>query len=195
MRFIGFYDYTVIVTYMSLLSSVLGMVLAVQENFTLSIVCMMISGICDAFDGIIARTKKNRTDDEKTFGIQIDSLCDVICFGVFPALLCYLMGVDGMLGMIVIFMYCLCAVIRLAYFNVLEDKRQKNEEGCNKEYRGMPVTSISISLPIVYCLKFFVSEFVFKNVLHIILLLEAFLFILDFPVKKIDWKKLLINER
>lgn len=195
MRFIGFYDYTVILTYISLLSSVLGMVLAVRGNFTMAIICMAVSGICDAFDGIIARTKKNRTEDEKAFGIQIDSLCDVICFGVFPALLCFLMGVNGMPGMIVIFIYCLCAVIRLAYFNVLEGNRQKKEEGCNKEYRGMPVTSISISLPIIYFLKFIVSEFIFKVVLHIILLLEAFLFILDFPVKKIDWKKLLVRER
>ena len=36
-------------------------------------------------DGRVARTKKNRTEDEKNFGIQLDSLCDVICFGVFPA--------------------------------------------------------------------------------------------------------------
>ena len=44
------------------------------------------------FDGKIARTKKNRTEDEKRFGIQIDSLCDVVCFGVFPIVLCYELG-------------------------------------------------------------------------------------------------------
>lgn len=50
------------------------------------------------FDGKIARSKKNRTDREKMFGVQIDSLCDCVCFGVFPAMICYLMGVRGALG-------------------------------------------------------------------------------------------------
>lgn len=195
MRFIGFYDYTVILTYMSLFSSVLGIILAIHGNFSMAIICLFISGICDAFDGIIARTKKNRTEDEKTFGTQIDSLCDVICFGVFPTILCYLMGVNGISGIIVIFIYCLCAVIRLAYFNVLEGNRQKKEDGCNKEYRGLPVTSIAISLPFIYFSKFIISKYAFKVALYIILLLEAFLFILDFPVKKIDWKKMLVGER
>lgn len=192
-RFIGFYDYTVILTYMSLISSVLGMVFTIRGNFTLAVICLGVSGICDAFDGIVARTKKNRTEDEKAFGVQLDSLCDVISFGVFPAILCYIMGVDGILGMLVIFLYCLCAVIRLAYFNVLETKRQKQEEGCNKEYRGLPVTTIAIVLPIVYFFKIIVSDFVFKILLHIMLVVEAFLFILDFPVKKPDWKKLLVK--
>ncbi|MBQ3546228.1 MAG: CDP-alcohol phosphatidyltransferase family protein [Lachnospiraceae bacterium] len=195
MRFIGFYDYTVVLTYISLFSSVLGMILAIQGRFTLAVICMFISGVCDAFDGVVARSKKNRTEDEKAFGMHIDSLCDVICFGVFPVIFCYCMGVDGIVGVILIFIYCLCALIRLAYFNVLEGNRQKKEEGCNKEYRGLPVTSIAISLPLIYILKFLISKNTFKVVLHIILLLEAFLFVLDFPVKKIDWKKILVGER
>lgn len=194
-RFIGFYDYTVILTYMSLMSSVFGMIFGIRGNFTLAVVCLLLSGVCDAFDGIIARTKKNRTEDEKSFGIQLDSLCDVICFGIFPALLCYFMGVDGILGMLVIFLYCLCAVIRLAYFNVLEGKRQKTEDGCNKTYRGLPVTSIAVVLPIIYSLKFLLLDFIFKILLHFMLGIEAFLFILNFSVKKPDWKKILVHNR
>ena len=45
----------------------------------------MLAGLLDAFDGRIARTKANRTDAEKRFGIQIDSLNDLVCFGVLPA--------------------------------------------------------------------------------------------------------------
>ena len=64
--------------------------------------------------------KKDRTDDEKLFGIQLDSLCDVVAFGAFPAVICYCMGVRGSLGMLAIGFYCVCGVIRLAYFNVVE---------------------------------------------------------------------------
>ena len=85
---IGFYNYTVILTYISLLSSVFGMTQAIHGHFKTAIFCLALSGLCDMFDGKIARTKKDRTDDEKSFGIQIDSLCDVVCFGAFPALIC-----------------------------------------------------------------------------------------------------------
>ena len=87
LRLIGFYDYTVILTYLSLISSVFGMTQAIHEDYKTAIFCLAFSGVCDAFDGRVARSKKNRTADEKSFGIQLDSLCDVIWFGVFPELI------------------------------------------------------------------------------------------------------------
>ena len=184
MNFVGFYDYTVIVTYISLISAIFGMIQAVQGNFLMAVNCLILSGICDAFDGSIARTKKNRTKDEKMFGIQIDSLCDLISFGVFPAILCFCLGLNGMIGIVIIILYCLCAVIRLAFYNVLEAKRQEMEEGGNKIYHGLPVTSASIILPITYLCKSFLAESVFIVLLHLVLGLTAFLFVLDIPIKK-----------
>ena len=191
-RFIGVYDYTVILTYIGLLSSVFGMTQAIHGDYKVAIFCLAFSGICDAFDGRIARTKKNRTEDEKAFGIQLDSLCDVVCFGVFPALICYLLGVRGTLGLVLVFFYCICAVIRLAFFNVLEEKRQKAEGGCNKVYRGLPVTSISFILPMAFWLQFILPELAFLALLHVILLAVGFLFILDFPLRKPGLKMILI---
>lgn len=184
MRFIGFYDYTVIATYISLISSVLGMTRAIHGDYKGAIFCLAFSGICDAFDGRIARTKKNRTEDEKAFGIQLDSLCDVVCFGIFPAIICYLLGVRGVLGVILAMFYCLCAVIRLGFFNVLEAKRQASGEGATKVYRGLPVTSIAFILPLAFWLQFVLPEFIFMLLLHAILLGVGFLFILDFPLRK-----------
>ena len=157
--------------------------------------CLLLSGFCDAFDGVVARTKKNRTDDEKGFGIQIDSLCDAVSFGVFPAVLCYHLGVDGFAGLLILFLYCLCAVIRLAFFNVLESNRQKTEGGCNKTYRGLPVTSVSILLPIVWLFRRLMPVQAFLALLHVVLAVTAFLFVLDFSVKKPDWSKLLTRSR
>lgn len=97
------------------------------------------------------------------------------------AFLCYCMGVRGAGGMICV---CLYAVIRLAFFNVLEAKRQQVEEGSNKYYRGLPVTSISIIFPLVYLLRGLLDEGAFAAVLHGMLLVVAFLFMLDFKVKK-----------
>ena len=184
MRLIGFYDYTVILTYISLISSVLGMTRAIHADYKTAIFCLALSGICDAFDGYIARTNKDRTDDEKAFGIQLDSLCDVICFGIFPAMICYLLGVRGTVGAVLVMFYCLCAVIRLAFFNVLEGKRQTTEGGAAKTYHGLPVTSIAFILPLAFWLQFVLPELVFMVLLHAVLLVAGFLFILDFPLPK-----------
>lgn len=190
MKLIGFYDYTVILTYASIAFSVIGMALASGGAFGGAVLCLMASGICDAFDGTVARTKKNRTEDEKAFGIQLDSLCDVVSFGVFPGFLCYCMGTEGILGLLCICLYCICAVIRLAFFNVLEAKRQQTEAGSNKFYRGLPVTAISMILPPVYLLRGLVAEPVFLGILHGMLVAVAFLFVLDVRVRKIDVGKL-----
>ena len=191
MRFIGFYDYTVILTYMSLVSAVLGMVMAHKGMFGAAMLCLFLSGFCDAFDGKVARTKRNRTDDEKSFGIQLDSLCDVVSFGVAPAFSLYCMGVDTVPGIAILCCYSICAVIRLAFFNVQEAKRQQVESGTNKFYRGLPVTTSAIIFPIYYFLNNILPETVFAAGLYILPAVTAFLFVLDFRVKKPDLDKLL----
>ena len=71
---IGFYNYTVILTYVSLLVSSVGIGLAAAGHPFGALCCLLASGVCDMFDGKIARTRKKSTDEEKRFGIQIDSL-------------------------------------------------------------------------------------------------------------------------
>lgn len=193
-RFIGYYDYTVVLTFISLLSSVYGITRAIHDDYKTAILCLAVSGILDAFDGRVARSKKNRTEDERAFGIQLDSLCDIICFGVFPALICYLLGMRGFIGLTIVFIYCLCALIRLAYFNVLEANRQKKEKGgCNKTYRGLPVTTIAYILPLTFWLQFIIpSDKAFIILLHAVMAVTAVLFVLNFPLPKPDLKAILI---
>lgn len=181
---IGFYNHSVILTYISLASSVFGMTQAIHGRFKTAIFCLALSGFCDMFDGKIARAMKNRSEDAKAFGIQIDSLCDMVCFGAFPALICYLLGVQGILGIAVIVLYCTASVIRLGYFNVMESKNALVSEDGEKFYRGLPITSMAVALPLVFMVQFFVPNFVFRILLYVILLLVGILFIVDFKVKK-----------
>ena len=148
--FLGIYDYTVILTYISLGISVFGITRALEGDFKVAIFCLALSGLCDMFDGKIARTKKNRTDDEKNFGIQIDSLCDVVCFGIFPAMICYCLGVNTPAGIGALIFYSVASVIRLAYFNVSEAKRQNETSENRQYYQGLPITSIAVILPLAY---------------------------------------------
>ena len=184
MKLIGFYDYTVILTYTSLVSAICGIFLSASGHTHWAILCLIFSGFCDMFDGKVARSKKNRTDDEKSFGIQLDSLCDLISFGLHPALICFHLGMNGWIGTAILIIYCLCGLIRLAFFNVMEINRQKTECGSNKIYRGLPITSCSMTLPFVYGLQFLIPDNAFVIVLHIFMALLAFFFVLDIPVPK-----------
>lgn len=180
---IGFYDYTVILTLLSLVSAVLGMSQAMQGYFRLAIVFLAVCGLLDTFDGKVARTKKNRTEDEVSYGIQLDSLVDMVSFGFFPTLICYLMGMREFYDIAILAFYAVCGVIRLAYFNVLEINRLKNP-GEEKVFHGLPITSISVILPVIFLISFFIGTNHFTILLRIVMLLTGFLFILDFKVKK-----------
>ena len=181
--FLGFYDYTVVLTYISLGISVFGITMALEGNFRMAIFCLALSGLCDMFDGKIARTKMNRTEDEKNFGIQIDSLCDVVCFGVFPAMICYCLGVNTPAGVASLIFYSIASVIRLAYFNVTEAKRQTQTEENRKYYQGLPITSMAIILPFLYLMRrYYMIHFLI--VIHIAVIIVGLLFILNIKVKK-----------
>lgn len=181
---IGFYNYTVILTYMSLLSAITGMTFAIGGHFRMAVFCLALSGFFDMFDGKVARRKKDRTDDEKLFGIQLDSLCDVVAFGAFPAVICYCMGVRGSLGMLAIGFYCICGVIRLAYFNVVETNNFFSEEEHEKVYHGLPITSIAVILPLVFLINFAVGPKAFVLIQIVMLFVTGTLFVVDFKMKK-----------
>ena len=150
---LGYYNYTVILTYVGLACSVFGMMQALSQNYKLAVLFLVLSGACDMFDGKIARSKKDRTDEEKRFGIQIDSLCDLVCFGVFPAVIGYSLGVKGNIERLCLVFYVLAAVIRLAYFNVTEETRQKQTNEVRKYYQGLPVTSAAAIFPLIFLLR------------------------------------------
>ena len=152
---IGVYDYTVIATYLSLLFGLAGIYSASRGNLFAAILFLMLAGMLDAFDGRIARTKKNRTDTEKRFGIQIDSLNDLVCFGVLPAAIGTAMGCTAIWFLTTMAFFTLCALIRLAYFNVMEEERQEGTSEVRKFYLGVPVTSASFIIPAYYLLSLY----------------------------------------
>ena len=160
---IGVYDYTVILTYLSLISAGTGIFISLNGGGHpyIGIFFLLFCGLCDAFDGKVARTKKNRTEHERNFGIQIDSLSDVIAFGVLPACIgVAMMRTSPVLSKLIsgywysvplkiilfaiLVTYIVAAMIRLAYFNVTEQEIQSNDNS-RTHYTGLPVTSAAVS--------------------------------------------------
>ncbi|MBR7092968.1 MAG: CDP-alcohol phosphatidyltransferase family protein [Clostridia bacterium] len=188
---IGFYNYTVYATYAGFISAVCGLYLALTGHPTFGIICLLVSGLCDMFDGKIARTRE-RTKAEQQFGIQIDSLSDLVCFGVLPAVIGYVMGMRRWFFVPILALYMLCALIRLAYFNVTEEERQTIETGTRRFYEGLPVTSSALIFPLIYLLRFFVEPKWFTIIYAAALLIVAVAFISPFKLRKPGMKMLLV---
>lgn len=186
---IGFYDYTVILTYLGFLSGVFGMIMACTNHLFASIICLMFSGLCDMFDGKVARTKKKRTEEEKQFGIQLDSLSDLVCFGVLPSIIGFQLGIDKCYLIPIIIFYPLAALIRLAYFNMLEITR--NSDSPIKEYIGLPVTSAALIFPFIYIFRKFLGKY-FVFIYGAFLFLIGILFISKIKVKKPKTKTMIL---
>ncbi len=188
---IGFYNYSVILTYIGLASSVFGITQIFEGHESIAFLCLVLSGICDMFDGKIARSMKNRTDQEKVFGIQIDSLCDLVCFGVFPAVIGYHYNSVYPLRLAAAIMIVLGAVIRLGYFNVMEEERQRTTDENRKEYEGMPVTTVAIILPLIYMGRHNIPMSVYPYVFHSFMILISVLFVSKIKVNKLSMKGML----
>ncbi len=197
---LGIYDYTVIATYISVLSALSGMFLCAAGRPDMAVYCLLLSGFLDMLDGPIARSKKNRTDVEKSFGIQIDSLSDFMAFGVLPAAILFSVWAQNGLpqgwrlwaaGGSAAFV-ALAALIRLAYFNVVEEIRQKESEGKRRtEFEGMPVTTIALILPAVYMFRFLLDDNI-KYVLTAVLVLCGVLFISKVRFRKPTGKGIIV---
>ena len=210
---IGYYDYTVILTYLSLLSSTTGIVVALAGpgHPYIGSFFLLLSGLCDAFDGKVARTKKTRTPEEKAFGIQIDSLSDLVAFGVLPTCIGAALirtspmiqaaladpaapeqiKVGRFLIHAVLVLYALAAMIRLAYYNVTEEKRQQTDPGVRSHYLGLPVTSAALIFPLVLLLQYVTRADITLAYIGAALLVGA-LFLTPFRLKKPGLRGILI---
>lgn len=183
---IGFYDYTVVLTYIGFASGVTGIFCASMKHLRLAVFFLALSGLCDMFDGKIARTKKDRTEDEKSFGIQIDSLCDMVCFGVLPIVICFKLGMRHIYSMAILVLYGLAGMIRLGYFNVMETKRQQETDENRKYYQGLPITSMAIALPIFFVVSPFLPDHrAFLAILHVLVAAVGALFVTDIRIRKL----------
>ncbi|MDE6980971.1 MAG: phosphatidylserine synthase, partial [Lachnospiraceae bacterium] len=128
-----------------------GILRVIGGNYWEAVFCLMFAGVCDMFDGTVAATK-DRTEREKRFGIQIDSFSDLISVGVLPGLFVYMISNQSLLVGILAALFVLCTLIRLSYFNVLEEERQRHTDEGRKSYIGVPVTTMAVSLPLFYLL-------------------------------------------
>ena len=176
---IGKWNKSVILTYLGLAVVMLGIVLVLHNiDIKYAYICLICAGVCDMFDGTVARRCK-RNDEEKAFGIQLDSLADVANFVVFPMiLLCKINTIYYILPIMII--YGIFGVARLANFNITAP----TDNTPVKYYQGMPVTLSALIFPVIYLLSYVLSRNIFIIIYDSIALLVGILFVAKIKIPK-----------
>lgn len=124
------------ITSLGLLSGFYSMVSAVNGHFELAAVMIILAFFCDGLDGRVARISKTSSQ----FGVEYDSLCDVVAFGAAPAMLSYVWALKtiGSFGVAVSGLFLLCGALRLARFNVQTATLDK------RRFVGLPIPGAAL---------------------------------------------------
>jgi len=181
--FLGVYNPSIILTYISVFCSLygIGMLLLPREGsvineVVLSMILLVVAGVCDMFDGRVARLCK-RTDKEKEFGVQLDSLADTVSFVVFPAVILLYVTQMHIISVVIAMFYVFAGIMRLGWFNVTAEE--------NKGYFfGLPVTFAALIFPAFHLVAQFAHLSVRDYVYQILYAVIAIAFIGNFKLKK-----------
>ena len=120
---------------------------AFDERFGLAIICIIVAGLIDGLDGRIARLIKGTSQ----VGKELDSLTDVISFGVAPAFIMYFWQLNslGRVGWLICLIYVICVALRLARFNVSSETQASWKDNF---FEGVPSPAggILVLMPLIY---------------------------------------------
>ena len=155
-----------IVSLVGLLCAVTAIYAAILGAFSLAIVGILWAVVFDWADGIVARSMKNRSDDQKALGANLDSLIDIVSFGVFPAVFLLAYGSFSAWFLPGAFLLVAVAAIRLSYFNVfgLVD---------NHTYQGLALDNNIVVLAFFFLSERFFDHSVFSGILYAVLMILA----------------------
>ncbi|RLA72470.1 MAG: CDP-diacylglycerol--serine O-phosphatidyltransferase [Epsilonproteobacteria bacterium] len=132
------------ITAMGIFAGVLSMVSAIEGNFEKAAWLILLALVFDGLDGRVARMTKTTS----RFGVEFDSLADIVSFGVAPALIVFLYtGQDfGRLGIVISAMYVILGAIRLARFNVMTAKTEPSV------FIGVPIPTAAVFISVLVLL-------------------------------------------
>lgn len=181
--FIGKFNKSIAISYLGVVFAVIGMYYSFLHNFKFATICLVAAGVCDLFDGLVARSTKNRTKDDELFGIQLDSLADVVNFVVFPVVFGYNLGLKDWYHIVGYGLLAIAGIQRLCHFNVVVIN--KKDSGPVKFYTGLPVTSTSIIFPILWLISNCISSNLYHILYTVLVYLIAFFFVLNIKIPKL----------
>lgn len=154
------------ITLMNLSFGILAVMSVVKDHHALALLFILLAASFDRFDGMVAR----KFNTESDFGKELDSLCDLVSFGVAPAILIYQSSLYQVPagGLTLTVLFILCGAVRLAKFNV------KEFDGV---FYGVPITAAGVILSLCYFLL------PYLNILFIVLIISILTILMVSPIK------------
>lgn len=164
-------------TFINLGCGVLSLLATFNKNFILAALFIIIAAIVDRYDGRIARYLNVSSD----LGKELDSLADLVSFGVAPSLLAFILfnfkdlSPFGILGYIILVIFPICGAFRLARYNTAQ---------FDGDFRGVPITIAGVAMAI-YCLCTAYANFLNMYIPFILLVIFAYLMVSNIKIKKL----------
>ena len=160
-----------------LLSAVFGIYFAIKGNFPAAIIGVLWAVLFDWYDGIIARKLKGRTKEQGVFGGQLDSMIDIVSFGVFPAILLLSYGNYNIWFIPGAFVIIATSALRLSYFNIygLVD---------SKTYKGLALDNNVLILAFMFLFECFFKHSNFSIIIYTVLMILSALNLSSIPTPK-----------
>jgi len=158
-----------------------------QEKFFFAAIAILLACVFDVLDGKVARL----SGATSKFGVQYDSLSDLVSFGVAPAFLAYSWALRpyGRFGWLAAFLFVVCGALRLARFNVM------SASGETKYFKGLPIPAAAsmIALTILLYLRLIETGWVKDIVILVMIYVLAFLMVSG--IRYISFKELNLAKR
>ncbi len=176
---LGAYNLACLVTLLGLAAAIAACFLSFEAKIELALVGLMVAGIADLFDGPIARRLK-RTDYEREYGVQLDTVVDMVSFVVTPIIIAVGAGLRSPVAFSIMSVFVLSGAVRLAHFNTM--KAQGAD--LSSSHRGLPVTYTALAFPFLYIAKDYSASSGFHALLQASFVAFAVLFIVDVPIRK-----------
>ncbi len=181
-------------TFISLTLGLTALKFAIENKWQISVSLVIFASFLDNIDGKIARLLKSNSN----FGVELDSLSDLISFGVTPAIIVYLwsesMSIQGMWAMVIF--YAICSTSRLARFNISSQENQSNSKKI-KFFSGIstPAAAGLTLLPLMFNFRFNIDFFINTYFIQFYLIIPSILMISNLPtysLKGIKFEKKLL---
>ncbi|MCP4936962.1 MAG: hypothetical protein GY927_22840 [bacterium] len=178
-QILGVYDSACLLSLMGVLSATTAMILSVRGALELALVGLMLAGLADLFDGVLAR-RLHRSRFEKEFGVQLDTTADAVAFIATPVIVALNAGPGSWILMGGVAFFVIAGVIRLAHFNTLSIRGTDQPT----HHRGLPVTYTALIFPLLFVLQSWMSAEGFYLLLGLSFALIGMLFVVNVPVRK-----------
>jgi CDP-diacylglycerol--serine O-phosphatidyltransferase len=177
--FIGAYNPACLVSLSGFVAAVGAIALAAAGRVEFALACLVLAGLADLFDGVVAR-RLRRSDYEREFGVQLDTVVDVVSFVLAPFVIAFSVGLRSPAALGAMVLFTLAGAVRLAHFNTL------SAQGADQSthHRGLPVTYTALIFPVLFILRDAVPAATFKLLLGVAFPLIAGAFVMDLPIRK-----------